>query len=70
MRGTSTEIGAPPEALIQFDEETAARIDQDAIARENRDRVIVVLAVTLGLTGLIVVVVGGAKESGVAESSE
>ena len=67
---SSTEIGPPPEALVQFDEETTAQFNQDAITRENRDRVIVVLAITLGIAGLIVVGVGGLEDSAVAESSE
>ncbi len=57
------EIGAPPDALIQFDEETTAEFNREATTRQNRDRVIVVLAITLGLTGLIVVSVGASGES-------
>lgn len=68
--GASSEIGDPPEALAQFDEETTAQFTQDAITRENRDRVIVVLAITLGLTGLIVVAIGGSGVPRVSESSE
>ena len=68
--GPTGEIGPQPDALIQFDEETAAQINNDAVARQNRDRVIIVLAVALGLTGLIVVALGDSGESRARESSE
>lgn len=55
---TSGEIGAPPEQLVQFDEEATAQFNQDAAVRRNIDQVTVVLAITLGLTGVIVVGVG------------
>ena len=60
--GSSGEIGAPPDQLVQFDEQAAAEFADGAAARESLRQVIVVVAITLGLTGIIVVGVGRLEE--------
>ncbi len=44
----------PPEVFVFFDEEATAEFDQAAAARETRNRTLIGLAITIGLSGLIV----------------
>lgn len=52
------QFGAPPDALVQFDEQATADFDDRAAARANRNNLLIVLSITLGLTGMIVVGIG------------
>ena len=66
--GRGGEIGAPPESLIQFDEQATAEFNEAAATRQNLNELLVVLLITLGLTGTIIVVVGRFDEAQNANS--
>ncbi len=50
--------GDPPEQLIQYDEQATAAFNDRAVARSNVNQLVIVLSVTIGITGVIVVGVG------------
>lgn len=52
------QFGAPPDQLVQFDEQATAEFNDAVATRQNRDHALVVVAIALGLTGVIVVGVG------------
>ena len=60
--GSSGEIGAPPDQLVQFDEQATAAFSDSAATRETVNQVGFVVAITLGVTGLIVVAAGRLDE--------
>lgn len=60
--GGSDEIGAPPDQLVQFDEQATAAFSDSAATRETVNQVGFVVAITLGVTGLIVVAAGRLDE--------
>ena len=55
-------FGEPPEQLIQLDEEATAAFNDNAAARQNMNQLVIVLSITIGLTGIIVVGFGRLSE--------
>lgn len=62
------EIGAPPDALIQFDEQATAEFNENRATRQNLNQLVVVVLITLGLTGVIIVGMGRFEEAGNSSS--
>lgn len=55
---TPERFGEPPEQLIQYDEQATAAFNDTAAARQNVNQLVIVLSLTIGLTGVIVVGMG------------